>query len=117
MADVGRFHSGPADYAGRLADLLLLDLAARAGRWVGLWPRITWCHAVKMVFEIRERDGKGHKELARVGRPTRAGHACAIGHAWHVRPCRSSAALAQPGPERPVMHTSGQDRNGFRRRT
>ena len=24
--------------------------------------------AVKMVFEIRERDGKGHGELARVGR-------------------------------------------------
>ena len=23
--------------------------------------------AVKMVFEIRERDGKGHGELARVG--------------------------------------------------
>ena len=26
--------------------------------------------AVKMVFEIRERDGKGHRELARVGRPS-----------------------------------------------
>ena len=24
--------------------------------------------AVKMVFEIRERDGKGHEELARVAR-------------------------------------------------
>ena len=24
--------------------------------------------AVKMVFEVRERDGKGHGELARVGR-------------------------------------------------
>ena len=24
--------------------------------------------AVKMVFEIRERDGKGHGEMARVGR-------------------------------------------------
>ena len=25
--------------------------------------------AVKMVLEIRERDGKGHGEIARVGRP------------------------------------------------
>ena len=38
--------------------------------------------AVKMVFEIRERDGKGHGELARVGRRYCVRRACRTGP-WH----------------------------------
>jgi transposase len=35
--------------------------------------------AVKMVFEIRERDGKGHGELARVGsRDTAKSRSCSL---------------------------------------
>jgi hypothetical protein len=40
--------------------------------------------AVKMLFEVREREGKGHGELARVARPA-LGQASTVGHGWPVK--------------------------------
>ena len=57
--------------------------------------------AVKMLFEIRERDGKGHGELARVGRQLGV----------HPEALRSWAKQAEiDGGERPGITTGDKQR-------
>ena len=57
--------------------------------------------AVKMVFEIRERDGKGHGELARVGRQLGV----------HPEALRSWVKQAEiDGGERPGITTGDRQR-------
>jgi transposase len=57
--------------------------------------------AVKMVFEIRERDGKGHGELARVGRQLGV----------HPEALRSWVKQAEiDGGERPGIATGDKQR-------
>ena len=57
--------------------------------------------AVKMVFEIRERDGKGHGELARVGRQLGV----------HPEALRSWVKQAEiDGGERPGITTGDKQR-------
>ena len=64
--------------------------------------------AVKMVFEIRERDGKGHGELARVGRqPGVHPEACGPGSSRR-KLTAASGPVSRPGISSGSRSSSGK---------